>query len=166
MRQTIEQASVRPSLSRKTPGLVQRRTQASAVPPRLLVVDDSADRRDLLAQLLELHGFDACMASSLEVALVAARRFRPAAVLLDIHGLPGEAMGAAHMLRDQGGLQDAFIVAVTTFAGAWDLGTAREAGFDAVLAKPLLLEELLAHLRGAGIAAPQPEMPRPAATRS
>jgi two-component system, cell cycle response regulator DivK len=160
MRLTIEQRSERSALPHDVQGLPRGKTHRPALPqgmrsPGLLVVDDSAETRDLLAELLEWHGFDVCIASSLEVALVAARRFRPAAVLLDLRGLLGEAMVAGHMLRTRGGLQHAFIAAVTSFASASDHETARAAGFDALLTKPLLLEELLAQLRAAGITVPQ-----------
>jgi PleD family two-component response regulator len=57
-------------------------------PLRVLIVDDSEDEADSLATLLAFRRYEVQRAYSANAALELARRFRPAAFLLDL-GLPG-----------------------------------------------------------------------------
>ncbi|MBL0419112.1 response regulator [Ramlibacter sp. AW1] len=131
----------------------QRRTPASRNrAPGVLIVDPSGERRDLLAQLLEWHGFEVYMASSVDVAVVAARKFRPHAVLLDISRPGMDAEATARMLRHRSGLHHAFIAGLSSFTSATHARIPGEAGLDATLVKPLRIDDLLARLQSAGIA--------------
>src|SRR4029453_17217060 len=52
--------------------------------PLVLVVDDSADSRDMAAMLLETSGFDAITAGNGLEGLIVAHYTRPAVVIMDV----------------------------------------------------------------------------------
>ena len=109
---------------------------------RILVVDDSKDAADSLAQLLSLLGHEVRVAYDGPTALQAAESFLPEVVLLDI-GLPGmDGYEVARTLRDQVGLRDARLIAATGLSCEDDRDRFREAGFAHFLVKPFELSEL------------------------
>ncbi|MGL4554182.1 MAG: response regulator, partial [Gemmataceae bacterium] len=75
-----------------------------------------------------------------------ARAFRPEVVFLDIElpGLSGYDM--ARSLRQQPGLEDVLLVATTAHAEEEVRSLAHDAGFDAHLAKPFRVDDVLRFL--------------------
>ncbi len=115
-------------------------SQASAAPPpasfRVLVVDDSVDSADTIAELLRIWGHVVRTANDGPQALAAAREDKPEVVLLDI-GLPGmDGYAVAVQLRAEG-LGGKLLVALTGFSEDRDRDRARQAGFDRHLVKPV-----------------------------
>ncbi len=109
---------------------------------RILVVDDNRDAADSLGLVLELAGHEARVAYDGPSALVAAREFRPDVVLLDI-GLPGmSGYEVAQRLRQEAGLANALLVAMTGFGQPEDRQRSQAAGFHAHCVKPADLETL------------------------
>jgi signal transduction histidine kinase len=111
----------------------------------VLVVDDNHDAADLLAELVETFGHSAEVAYDGTDALALARARRFDVVFCDI-GLPGmSGYDVARAMRASG-MSGARLVAVSGYAQAEDVAAAREAGFDAHVAKPPeaeRIEELL-----------------------
>jgi CheY-like chemotaxis protein len=112
---------------------------------RVLVVDDVADARDLLALMLSLHGAFAVVAGSAEEALEALRRERPDVLVSDI-SMPGadgyELISRVRQLSpEEGGQTPA--VAVTAHAAPEDRLAALRAGFQEHVAKPVNWEQLV-----------------------
>src|SRR5437867_2029807 len=117
---------------------------------RILVVDDEADARDLLAQILGQAGADVIVVGSADEALETLRRWRPDVLVSDI-GMPGDdgyvlirkvrALGAG-----QGGQVRA--LALTAYARSEDRALALEAGFHTHIAKPVDPLELTALIAG------------------
>jgi len=108
---------------------------------RVLVVDDSRDAAESLAELVELFGHVVDVAYDGASAIASARANRPDVILCDI-GLPGmSGYEVARALRaeNMNGLR---MVAVSGYAQPEDLRKAAEAGFDRHVAKPLDPEEL------------------------
>jgi PAS domain S-box-containing protein len=102
---------------------------------RVLVVDDSRDAAQSLAELVEMFGHAADVAYDGPGALAKARASRPDVILCDI-GLPGmDGYELARALRAEG---DApwQIIAVSGYALPEDLKKAAAAGFDGHVAKP------------------------------
>ena len=100
----------------------------------------------MLSALLESRGHDVETAAHGADALVAAQRFLPEVVLLDI-GLPGmDGYAVARELRALPECAGALLVAVTGYGQPEDRARAREAGFDEHLLKPVEPEKLLALL--------------------
>ncbi len=118
---------------------------------RVLVVEDNVDAAETLADLLRIWGYEVETVHDGQAAVVAAPRFRPQVVLLDI-GLPRmNGYEVARWLRRQGDLGDLLIVAVTGYGQESDRVRGREAGFDHHLVKPVdldALRRLLAEARG------------------
>jgi CheY-like chemotaxis protein len=86
---TLVQAGVSPIRRRPQPAHTARNAYESAqVPASIVVVDDEPDVREVLAEYLEIKGFDVRQAASGEEALEKVGESCPDVVLLDL-GLPG-----------------------------------------------------------------------------
>ena len=114
---------------------------------RILVVDDNRDAAESLAEILKLEGHDTRLAYDGLAAVTAAAQWQPDVVLLDI-GLPTiDGYETARRLRAQNGAKPLRIIALT----GWGQTEARErtaqAGFDAHVVKPVVLDELSQLLR-------------------
>jgi CheY-like chemotaxis protein len=109
------------------------------VPRCILVVDDNVDGARSLAYLLTEEGHRVAVAHDGLAALDEARRNPPEVVLLDI-GLPRlNGLEVARKLRQELGLRQALLIAMTGYGQETDRRRSREAGFDAHLVKPLEL---------------------------
>ena len=109
---------------------------------RILVVDDNEDAAETLSEMLRLMGHTVETAHDGAAALKAAAAFKPAAVLLDI-GLPGmSGYEVAGKLRDELGLTDAVLVALTGYGQEEDHARSRAAGFAHHLVKPAALADI------------------------
>jgi signal transduction histidine kinase/ActR/RegA family two-component response regulator len=125
-------------------------TAASARRRRILVVDDNEDSANSLALLLRLSGNDARAVYSGSQALAAVEEDRPEIVLLDI-GLPEmDGLEVCRRLRQEQGLHEALVIAMTGYAQEVDKLRSHEAGFDHHLVKPVDLEFLRKLLASAG----------------
>ncbi|MGE5171920.1 MAG: PAS domain S-box protein [Rudaea sp.] len=115
---------------------------SGARPVRLLVVDDNVDAADAIGTLLAVEGFEVVTAHDPEAAIERARAGDPDVILLDI-GLPGmTGYELARKLRAAPVRTRAKLVAITGYGQATDTDTAREAGFDGYLVKPVDLAQL------------------------
>jgi PAS domain S-box-containing protein len=120
----------------------------AAVPPpqdgrhrRVLVVDDSRDAAESLAELVRMFGHTVEVAQDGPTALAKARACDPEVVFCDI-GLPGmNGYDVARALRAQGP-HAVRLVALSGYAQPDDLKKAAEAGFDSHVAKPANLDDI------------------------
>jgi CheY-like chemotaxis protein len=104
---------------------------------RILLVDDNVDGANSLAMVLQMSGHDVHVAYDGPTAIQAAAALWPDIMLLDI-GLPGmDGYELAKHLRQQPGLSDVPLVAVSGYARAEDRLRSQEAGFSYHLVKPL-----------------------------
>ena len=103
---------------------------------RILVADDYADGREMLAFFLERQGHTVATAVDGADALAVASTFKPNVAILDI-GMPGvSGHGVARELRSQ--LGDAVtLVALSGLGEAADKARAADAGFDYHFTKPV-----------------------------
>ncbi len=111
---------------------------------RLLVADDSAANRENLKSLLERAGHRVELAADGGAALAILDRggFDVALLDLEMPGVSGDAVAKLHRLRHPG--DDVPLLALVADAGAETAARCREAGFDAVMAKPADAAQLLA----------------------
>ncbi|HWY85663.1 MAG TPA: ATP-binding protein [Gemmataceae bacterium] len=113
----------------------------------VLIVDNNQDAAESLALLLRLRGHEVRTAYDGPAALDLTRACPPEVVLLDI-GMPGmDGLEVARWLRQDLGLKDALLVALTGYGRKEDRRRSREAGFNAHLVKPAdvrALERLMA----------------------
>jgi PAS domain S-box-containing protein len=117
---------------------------------RILVVDDEADARDLLAEILGQAGADVIVVSSADEALEMLRRWRPDVLVSDI-GMPGDdgyvLIRKVRALGPEEGSQ-VRALALTAYARSEDRVLALEAGFHTHIAKPVDPLELTALIAG------------------
>jgi len=118
---------------------------AQASSKRILVVEDDEDAAELLAETLQLRGFQVAIAHSGADALHAAARFEPDVALLDL-GLPD--MDGVELCPRLRALPrpPGRLIALTGYAGDPSLLVA--AGFDRCLLKPVATDALLGALEG------------------
>jgi CheY-like chemotaxis protein len=113
---------------------------------RILIVDDDVDAAEALGELLRDCGHEVATAHAGPPALDQARLQRPDVVLLDLTMPEMDGYEVAKRMRDEVGLREAVLVALSGYGEDRHLRLAREAGFDQHVTKPVdssTLEELL-----------------------
>jgi two-component system, cell cycle response regulator DivK len=113
------------------------------MPRRVLVVEDDGKSRKLLVDVLGFHGFDVAAFENGEQALEDARESAPDAALLDIQ-LPGiSGFDVLAGLRASPTRRRVPVIAVTASVMVSDRRKILAAGFDAYVAKPVNIRQLL-----------------------
>jgi two-component system, chemotaxis family, CheB/CheR fusion protein len=117
----------------------------------IVVVEDQADSREALCELLSQEGFACRTAENGAEGLVLIDEVLPDVAILDV-GLPGmDGFEIARRLRADPRHAGMFLIALTGYGQASERARGREAGFDEHLVKPVNVEEflrLLTELRG------------------
>jgi CheY-like chemotaxis protein len=119
----------------------------------VLIVDDNADAREIIAWTLSHCGAVVTRASSTLAAFALLERSRPDVVVCDF-SMPGED-GFSFIRRVRAlpsGVCDIPAVALTGFDGIANAAAAKAAGFNAYLVKPFDLASFCAELRRLGFA--------------
>jgi CheY-like chemotaxis protein len=113
------------------------------MPSRILVVEDDEKSRRLLCDVLAYHGYEVVAAESGEQGLAEAIARAPDAALLDIQlpGISGFEVLAA--LRSGAAGERLPAVAVTASVMDQDRRRIFAAGFDAYVAKPVNIRQLI-----------------------
>jgi CheY-like chemotaxis protein len=107
----------------------------------VLLVDDDADARDSVAELLEDEGFEVRMAQDgLEALARISEPPRPVAMVLDLE-MPR--MGGYEVLRRLQGRRDLASIPVCVLSGALDEKTELPKGAALAIPKPLLVHRLV-----------------------
>ncbi|MGH7391176.1 MAG: ATP-binding protein [Candidatus Rokuibacteriota bacterium] len=121
---------------------------AAVVARRVLVVEDSADAREMMRLLLELDGHEVFEADDGVAGLERAVSLKPDAAVIDI-GLPGlDGHELARRLRATDAGARMMLVAVSGYGQPEDHRRSREAGFNMHLVKPVNAASLAQALRG------------------
>jgi len=112
---------------------------------RVLIVDDDAGVRRMLARTLEAEGYGVTTAADGGSALVEIERSAPDLIVLDV-AMPGmDGLGVTRRLRGKG---DALpVLLLTARDGVADRVAGLDAGADDYLVKPFATDELLARVR-------------------
>jgi two-component system cell cycle response regulator DivK len=110
----------------------------------ILLVDDFDDAREMYAEYLEFRGYRVVTAASGAQALeVAHLPERPTLILMDLRMLGMDGAAALRSLRSEAAFADVPIIAFTAQAMRDEREAAIRDGFDAVIAKPCLPDELI-----------------------
>lgn len=105
---------------------------------RVLVVDDEADVRDILARTLTEQGrFEVKSASTVFQAGIEAERFRPHVILLDLHLSDEESTAMPGIIRTEDDLQLTRLIAMSGKLNDQQGSALRSQGFDSFLRKPM-----------------------------
>ncbi len=128
---------------------------ASSRRPAVLVVDDDGLSRKHLRTVLNFHGFAPCCVDSAAAARAALADGVPDLVLLDLQ-MPGEnGYELLAWLRGQPGLAALPVICVTASVSPDDRQRVLDAGFAALVSKPITPPgRLLEAIRAAGVSAP------------
>jgi CheY-like chemotaxis protein len=117
-------------------------------PKKVLIIEDNPLNLELFADLLEVNGFTVHSASTAEEGLRLARELQPDLVLMDF-GLPGmDGLEAIRNLKVNPATRHLTVVGVTSHAMKGDEETARKAGCDGYMTKPINTRTFVATLKG------------------
>ena len=110
--------------------------------PRILIVDDNEDNRDVLARRLQRRGFDVTVAVGGREGVAQADSDEPDIVLMDMNMPILDGWEATRQIRETG--SQIPVIALTAHAMTGDRERAIEAGCTEYHTKPVELDELLA----------------------
>src|SRR3954462_6304175 len=113
-------------------------------PPRVLLVEDDRDTREMYCEYLSFSGMDVTEARNGRGALERAANMLPDIVVTDIAMPEMDGLELSRRLRSQEATRDVPIIAVSGQAS----DVAREAGADVVLDKPCEPDHLLHVIEG------------------
>jgi signal transduction histidine kinase/ActR/RegA family two-component response regulator len=120
-----------------------------AKPRRVLLIEDSADAREMLRMMLELAGHVVYDAPDGERGLELLNVMRPDVGIIDI-GLPRmDGYQIARRIRDEPHGRDMLLVALTGYGAPDDVRRSEEHGFDHHLVKPIDPEQIARLIGGA-----------------
>ena len=113
--------------------------------PKILVVDDESDIRELLKNFLATEGYDVILAADGEAAMRLAAEENPDVIILDIR-MPGiDGIETCRRLRVNKGTSRIPVIVATALRDA--LMESLEAGADDFVTKPFHLVELSLRLK-------------------
>jgi DNA-binding response OmpR family regulator len=105
--------------------------------PRVLVIEDAQDSRDLLALELEAAGFLAFCAEDGETGIRLVQRVEPVLIVLDLMLPRMDGFSVARWVRDLDDGTEIAILAVSALTSKALVREAIDAGCDGFLAKPV-----------------------------
>jgi CheY-like chemotaxis protein len=115
--------------------------------PRVLVVDDYPDAREMYGEYLEYCGFEVVQASNGMEALQRALDTNPDIILMDLSLPVMDGWEATRRLKADKRTENIPVVALTGHALAGISEGAKKAGCDAFVTKPCLPEDLVKEIR-------------------
>jgi CheY-like chemotaxis protein len=133
-----------PPVEALTAAAAARTVTGYAGPRRqVLVVDDVAENRAVVADLLASLGFEVAEAADGEAGLALAQRLRPDLVLLDVAMPKLDGLEVVRALRAQNASRGLPVIALSASVSTSDSEQCLAAGMDAFLPKPLDADRLL-----------------------
>jgi CheY-like chemotaxis protein len=115
--------------------------------PRVLLVDDYPDAREMYAEYLDFSGFDVIEAANGMEALQQAAEKAPDIILMDLSLPVMDGWEATRRLKADSRTAHIPVVALTGHALAGISEGAKKAGCDAFVTKPCLPEDLVKEIR-------------------
>ena len=115
--------------------------------PRVLVVDDYPDAREMYSEYLEFSGFDVIQAVNGMEALQRAVDAAPDIILMDLSLPVMDGWEATRRLKEDARTNSIPVVALTGHVLAGISERAMQAGCDAFVTKPCLPEDLVMEIR-------------------
>jgi two-component system, cell cycle response regulator DivK len=110
--------------------------------PLILLVDDFLDALEMYAEYLEFRGYRVVAATSGRAAVEAVRREAPALIFMDLRMPELTGTETLRLLRANPDLADVPVIAFTAHAFVDERNSALLEGFDEVIAKPCLPDDL------------------------
>src|SRR5216684_6107786 len=116
-------------------------------PPRILVVDDSEENRDIIVTRLRAHGYETSEAADGEQGLAAVNRWVPDLILLDVTMPKLDGIEVCRRLKSDTTRPFTPIVILTARTDTKDVVAGLDAGADEYLTKPVDHAALVARVR-------------------
>ena len=114
---------------------------------RIVIVEDQADNRQIIRDMLGTTDYEITEAENGEQALVAIAKERPDLILMDIQLPIMDGYEATRRIKDDPTTKSIPIIAVTSYALSGDEQKARAAGCDDFVLKPYSPRQLLTKIR-------------------
>ena len=116
-------------------------------PPRILVVDDSEESRDIIVTRLRAHGYETAEAADGEEGLAAVNECAPDLILLDVTMPKLDGIEVCRRLKSDSNRPFTPIIILTARADTKDVVVGLDAGADEYLTKPVDHAALVARVR-------------------
>lgn len=113
---------------------------------KVLYVEDHPAQRDILAQMLELHGFEVDVASDGLEGVEKARAWLPDLILMDLRMPRMDGFEAIKVIRSEDKMSAVPIIAISAWASAKHKERALAAGANEHFTKPVDLNRLLSSM--------------------
>jgi len=110
--------------------------------PKILVVEDNQDNREMVVKVLKFNGYQVVEAVDGEEAIEKARTEHPDLILLDIFLPKMDGYEATRRLKGDTSLRNIPIIALTAHAMKGSMEEALAAGCDGYISKPIDVREL------------------------
>ncbi len=114
---------------------------------RVLVVEDTADNRQIIRDLLGAAGYELLEATDGAEGLASAAANKPDLILMDIQLPVLDGYETTRRIKADPALRHIPVIAVTSYALSGDEEKTRAAGCDAYIAKPFSPRHLLATVK-------------------
>ncbi len=127
-----------------------RHSDSTAVKPMtktVLIVEDNDLNMKLFHDLLDAHGYATLQTRDGMQALAIAREHHPDLILMDIQLPEVSGLEVTKWLKEDEGLRDIPVIAVTAFAMKGDEERIREGGCEAYISKPISVSTFLDTVR-------------------
>ena len=132
---------------------VSKEAQPSEPKFLILVVDDSADNLAVISLNLQHQGYRVVTAGNGEDAISVATQTQPNLILMDINLPELDGLAATRRIRENAGLHEVPVIAITAFGTEGFQRAAYDAGVSGYLTKPLdfdRMNQLVARLLSPG----------------
>jgi two-component system, OmpR family, phosphate regulon response regulator PhoB len=117
--------------------------------PKVLVVEDEADIRNLIAINLRTRGYDVITAENGSIGLELVRKHKPLVMTLDLM-MPGmNGLDVCQALRSDPEISSTYVLMVTAMGETEDRLAGFEAGADDYVPKPFSVDELVLRVQAA-----------------
>ena len=115
--------------------------------PRIIIVDDDRDTRELLALALESEGFEVTAAANGLRLIASLQLNRPDVILLDVNMSWIDGFELCRAVKKNESFRDIPVIFVSGRGSSEDLARGKEVGASAYFVKPLDLDVLIARIR-------------------
>ncbi len=116
-------------------------------PCKILIADDSAENREILASILKRAGFETQEAENGETALKLAESFKPNLIFMDIRMPIMNGIQTALILRQMEKFRKIPIIALTAGCSTEEEGQIYKSGMNDYLIKPYKIDEILSIIK-------------------
>lgn len=136
-------------------------SEPEAGKPKVIIVDDDRDTREMLTLALELEGFEVSQAANGLRLISAMHVDRPDVILLDVMMSWIDGFELCRAIKKNEVFADIPVIFISARKSTEDERAGMEAGAVDYFAKPLDVDRLIARIREI-LAAPRPTHPTPA----